>query len=278
MQGDDVNQTHHRDDDHQMDTNNTPIPTQKDEDDHNESLRSENSNNEQVIGNEEQIYYHHHHDEEEETSYQQQQQQQQDSSEGVRKGLFGRRAWDDQVYQQRAAERLVREKSGVDADDKRKVVQTRSESLQRKPLQARESRLLHLSDDKLIGKKGVIDVTPEGKQIMPNSKTVIKKKNAKEEMMQKVDPNQLAGFYCNVCDRSFKDSASFVDHCNSKSHLSRLGMTNRAVKASADEVKRKLQETIDAKKDEKGRAPSSVSSLTALALSRIKKNTEAKQK
>ena len=168
----------------------------------------------------------------------------QSENNGVIKGLFGRRAWDDQAYEQRALERMNRG-SDFEIDYKRKPTVSRSEALSRKPLEARDSKILHL--DGQVGKKGVIEVTSEGKQLMPNSKTIVKSKKKGEED-HKADPSKMAGFYCKVCDKSFRDSNAFLDHCNTKFHLSKMGVSNRAVKATADDVKQKLQAKIAAKK------------------------------
>ncbi|EFC46401.1 predicted protein [Naegleria gruberi] len=163
-----------------------------------------------------------------------------DNNNGIKKGMFGRRAWDDHTYEQRAMDRMNRG-ANFDSDEKRKPSISRSEALQRKPLEAREGKLL---TDNQVGKKGIVDVTSDGKQLLPNSKTKVKSKQKEES----VDPTKMAGFYCKVCDRNFRDSHAYIDHCNTKSHLSRMGVSNRAVKATADDVKQKLQAKIAAKK------------------------------
>ncbi|KAG2381615.1 hypothetical protein C9374_005999 [Naegleria lovaniensis] len=121
-----LNRIHHYRDDHVVgNTTSTNTHQQR----ANENLTSEN-NHEQVDNNDsEEVSLHVEHfteahpintGAEEEISHDEQQYSNPQSG-GVRKGLFGRRAWDDQVYQQRAAERLEREKGGVDTDEKEKL-------------------------------------------------------------------------------------------------------------------------------------------------------------
>ncbi|RKP02048.1 hypothetical protein CXG81DRAFT_18223 [Caulochytrium protostelioides] len=50
----------------------------------------------------------------------------------------------------------------------------------------------------------------------------------------------LPGFYCDVCDRNFKDSMNWLDHINSPRHLSALGKDTKVERASYEDVKRRL--------------------------------------
>lgn len=49
------------------------------------------------------------------------------------------------------------------------------------------------------------------------------------------------GFYCEVCDLTFKDNLKYVDHLNSKPHLIRSGELNKEVDVSLDEVKQRYE-------------------------------------
>ncbi|KAI5797745.1 hypothetical protein EDC01DRAFT_721685 [Geopyxis carbonaria] len=62
-----------------------------------------------------------------------------------------------------------------------------------------------------------------------------------------------AGFYCEACDLTFKDSLQWVDHLNSKQHLNATGRTGEVLKASLEEVLQRL-EWLKARKreEEKG--------------------------
>ncbi len=48
--------------------------------------------------------------------------------------------------------------------------------------------------------------------------------------------SQQAGYYCDVCDCTLKDSASYLDHINGKWHNRALGMTMRVEKSTVDQV------------------------------------------
>lgn len=49
-----------------------------------------------------------------------------------------------------------------------------------------------------------------------------------------------AGFYCEACDLTFKDSLQWVEHENSLQHLRAIGMTGEVEKAGAEEVRRRI--------------------------------------
>jgi hypothetical protein len=50
-----------------------------------------------------------------------------------------------------------------------------------------------------------------------------------------------AGFACETCHVSFKDSASFVSHINSQLHIRASGLSLKQKKSSVDDVRAKLQ-------------------------------------
>lgn len=49
------------------------------------------------------------------------------------------------------------------------------------------------------------------------------------------------GFYCEVCDLTFKDNLKYVDHLNSKPHLIRSGELNKEINVTLDEVKSRYE-------------------------------------
>ncbi|KAK9383576.1 uncharacterized protein V2V93DRAFT_362180 [Kockiozyma suomiensis] len=50
-----------------------------------------------------------------------------------------------------------------------------------------------------------------------------------------------AGYYCEACDLTFKDSLQWVDHLNSKQHLQATGQTDKVERATLDDVKSRLR-------------------------------------
>lgn len=64
-----------------------------------------------------------------------------------------------------------------------------------------------------------------------------------------------AGFYCDTCDLTFKDSLQWVDHLNSKQHLYATGQTEEVQRASVEEVRARLEWLRERKtREEKERA------------------------
>lgn len=49
------------------------------------------------------------------------------------------------------------------------------------------------------------------------------------------------GFYCEVCDLTFKDNLKYVDHLNSKPHLIRSGEVNKEKTVTLNEVKERYE-------------------------------------
>ncbi|KAK9234952.1 hypothetical protein V1525DRAFT_411383 [Lipomyces kononenkoae] len=58
-----------------------------------------------------------------------------------------------------------------------------------------------------------------------------------------------AGFYCEACDLTFKDSLQWVDHLNSKQHLRATGQTETQERATLKDVQDRL-EWLRRKRDE----------------------------
>ena len=51
-----------------------------------------------------------------------------------------------------------------------------------------------------------------------------------------------AGFYCEACDLTFKDNVQWVEHINSMQHLRATGQTGEVRAASAEDVRRRVDE------------------------------------
>lgn len=49
-----------------------------------------------------------------------------------------------------------------------------------------------------------------------------------------------AGFYCEACDLTFKDNIQWVEHVNSMQHLRAIGQTGEVKKASAEDVRARI--------------------------------------
>lgn len=71
-----------------------------------------------------------------------------------------------------------------------------------------------------------------------------------------------AGFYCPDCDLTFKDNLQFVDHLNSKQHLSNTGQSGEVKRATVEEVRERL-EWLVRKREEEAEAVETVVDLGA---------------
>ncbi|KZO93094.1 hypothetical protein CALVIDRAFT_486322 [Calocera viscosa TUFC12733] len=48
------------------------------------------------------------------------------------------------------------------------------------------------------------------------------------------------GFYCEVCTRTFKDTAGYLDHINSRAHLRKLGQTTSIARSTVEQVRARI--------------------------------------
>ncbi|KAF8320659.1 hypothetical protein DL93DRAFT_2073278 [Clavulina sp. PMI_390] len=48
------------------------------------------------------------------------------------------------------------------------------------------------------------------------------------------------GYFCEVCNRSCKDSTGYLDHINGRSHLRRLGQTTKVARSTIEQVRARI--------------------------------------
>ncbi|DAZ93703.1 TPA: hypothetical protein N0F65_010198 [Lagenidium giganteum] len=63
------------------------------------------------------------------------------------------------------------------------------------------------------------------------------------------EANKSGGYYCEVCERTLKDSVAYLDHINGKRHLQKLGFSMRVERSSVDTVEDRLQQALKRKYD-----------------------------
>ena len=85
-----------------------------------------------------------------------------------------------------------------------------------------------------------------------------------------------AGFYCDVCDLTFKDNLQFVEHLNSKQHLIATGESGVVKKATLKEVKERF-EYLKRKRDEE-KAREVVDLGTRIEVAREQEEREREEK
>ncbi|WOO80507.1 Zinc finger matrin-type protein 2 [Vanrija pseudolonga] len=49
-----------------------------------------------------------------------------------------------------------------------------------------------------------------------------------------------AGFYCELCNRTLKDSLSYLDHLNSRFHLAKLGQSTHVARSTVAQVRERI--------------------------------------
>lgn len=86
-----------------------------------------------------------------------------------------------------------------------------------------------------------------------------------------------AGQYCEACDLTFKDDLQWLDHINSKQHLHAVGETGYVAKASAADVRARVDLLWARRQEEKTRAATGLQERLALQQAEDDKEREAKR-
>ncbi|THH29958.1 hypothetical protein EUX98_g4247 [Antrodiella citrinella] len=50
----------------------------------------------------------------------------------------------------------------------------------------------------------------------------------------------VPGFYCETCNRTYKDSTGYLDHINGRAHLRALGQTTRIARSTVEQVRARI--------------------------------------
>ncbi|KAH3670099.1 hypothetical protein OGATHE_002912 [Ogataea polymorpha] len=153
---------------------------------------------------------------------------------------YGRRTWDEAEYAERARRRQQQTNETADPSAKKNV---------RKFFESRREQLEKV--DKF------------------NSVTFVGSMNFKE-----------ASFFCDVCNRRFKDDLKFVEHLNSKEHLVNSGFSHESElqrEVTLDQVKERLKQ-LKAKLDKPQENAPEVDFATGVQQMREKYEQEKQKK
>ena len=129
-----------------------------------------------------------------------------------------RRTWDHEEAERKYAERLAREKA-----------------------EAKELKL-----KKAHGGKLPPPASTSTNTVQARTEAIIKREelHGKRELvaplLSRGNKGKSAGFYCETCDLTFKDSLSYLDHLNSSQHYRKLGISGRVERATLEEVQNRL--------------------------------------
>jgi U4/U6.U5 tri-snRNP component SNU23 len=145
-----------------------------------------------------------------------------------------RRTWDRVEYAQRAKENEAKQKKEAKERYEAKLAGKKYVRRASTPPDARrdtQARSQRLNVGDMVGKTMLV---PAGAAVGKRGKG--------------------AGFYCEVCDLTFKDNLQLVEHYNSKQHLVNSGESGEVKRATLDEVRERLRWLIRKKREEEQEA------------------------
>jgi len=130
-----------------------------------------------------------------------------------------RKKWDKEEYAEKARQKDQEEKERMQENEERlkqgkKPRKGRKEDLP-KPTELMKRREADLELDKNLGKTMVVQNAGTRGPGVP-------------------------GFYCETCNRTYKDSAGYLDHINGRAHLRALGQTTRIERSTLEQVRARI--------------------------------------
>ncbi|PPQ68426.1 hypothetical protein CVT24_004847 [Panaeolus cyanescens] len=130
-----------------------------------------------------------------------------------------RKKWDKEEYAERAKKKDQEERERMQENEERLKQGKRPRKGNKdnlpKPTELMKQRDAPLELDKNLGKTMVVQ-NPGGR-----------------------GPGQ-PGFYCETCNRTYKDSVGYLDHINSRAHLRALGQTTRIERSTLAQVQARI--------------------------------------
>ncbi|KDQ57815.1 hypothetical protein JAAARDRAFT_35507 [Jaapia argillacea MUCL 33604] len=144
-----------------------------------------------------------------------------------KKGAYGssaptadfRRKWDKEEYAEKAKKRDLEEKDRMQENEERmkqgkKPRKGRKDDAP-KPTELMKQREHDLELDKNLGKTMVVQNAGGRGPGVP-------------------------GFYCEACERTYKDSSAYLDHINGRAHLRKIGQTTRIARSTVEQVRARI--------------------------------------
>ncbi|CDO69302.1 hypothetical protein BN946_scf184976.g21 [Trametes cinnabarina] len=130
-----------------------------------------------------------------------------------------RKKWDKEEYAEKARQR----------DEEEKQRMRENEELQKKGKKPRKGRKEDLPKPTELMKRreGSLDLDKNLGKVM-----VVQNAGTR-------GPG-VPGFYCEVCNRTYKDSAGYLDHINGRAHLRALGQTTRIERSTLEQVRARI--------------------------------------
>ncbi|KII92818.1 hypothetical protein PLICRDRAFT_51158 [Plicaturopsis crispa FD-325 SS-3] len=130
-----------------------------------------------------------------------------------------RKKWDKEEYAEKARLKDQEEKERMQENEERLKQGKRPRKGRKddvpKPTQLMQQREAPLELDKNLNKTMVVQ-NPGGR-----------------------GPGQ-PGFYCETCNRTYKDSVGYLDHINGRAHLRNLGQTTKIARSTVEQVRARI--------------------------------------
>ncbi|GBG27517.1 Zinc finger matrin-type protein 2 [Hondaea fermentalgiana] len=126
------------------------------------------------------------------------------------------RSWDREAFERRAREREDRERGAEAAVERRRLLEARQDD---GFLHSRRETVDFFKD---VGSRRMIDLEADGALTRQ-------------------------GYHCELCQRTFTDSSSYMQHLNSVQHQSKLGNSMAVRKATLSEVRQRIRERVELK-------------------------------
>lgn len=141
------------------------------------------------------------------------------------KGAYGtknvefRRKWDKEEYAEKAKQKDTEERERMKENEER-MKQGKKPRKARDPNAQKPTELMKRREGSLELEKNL------------NKTIVVQQAHGR-------GPG-VPGFYCEACNRTYKDSAGYLDHINGRSHLRNLGQTTRIERSTVEQVRARI--------------------------------------
>ncbi|KIY74461.1 hypothetical protein CYLTODRAFT_385358 [Cylindrobasidium torrendii FP15055 ss-10] len=131
-----------------------------------------------------------------------------------------RKKWDKEEYAEKARQRDAEERERMQENDARMKQGKR-------PRKNANTKDMPKPTETMKAREGPLDLD----------------KNLNKTMVVQNTSNRGSGqpgFYCDTCERNYRDTTSYLDHINSRSHLRAIGQTTKLEKSTVDQVRARI--------------------------------------
>ncbi|CAA7261712.1 unnamed protein product [Cyclocybe aegerita] len=141
-----------------------------------------------------------------------------------------RRKWDKEEYAERAKRKDMEERERMQENEER--------------MRQGESERFSFNKSKRPRKGGKKDDLPKPTELMKQREGPLELDKNLNKTMVVQNPGGRGpgqpGFYCETCNRTYKDSVGYLDHINSRAHLRALGQTTKIARSTLAQVQARI--------------------------------------